>query len=111
MQIRLPVPAIISIMHRVSGAVLFLSLPLLLWLLAAKPDHRPNRSNAFRSSSPIRWSSWCCSVCCGAYLHHLCAGMRHLLLDLDIGTDLEPARATSTPVLACSIVLTLVAGR
>jgi succinate dehydrogenase / fumarate reductase cytochrome b subunit len=43
-----------------------------------------------------------------AYLHHLCAGIRHLALDLDYGTDLPVARASSWAVLAVSMVLTLV---
>jgi succinate dehydrogenase / fumarate reductase cytochrome b subunit len=42
-----------------------------------------------------------------AYLHHLCAGIRHLALDLDYGTELATARASSWAVLAISAVLTL----
>jgi succinate dehydrogenase / fumarate reductase cytochrome b subunit len=45
-----------------------------------------------------------------AYLHHLCAGIRHLALDLDYGTELATARASSWAVLAVSVVLTLAAG-
>jgi succinate dehydrogenase / fumarate reductase cytochrome b subunit len=45
-----------------------------------------------------------------AYLHHLCAGIRHLALDLHYGTDLPAARATSWAVMAISIVLTLIIG-
>jgi succinate dehydrogenase / fumarate reductase cytochrome b subunit len=44
------------------------------------------------------------------YLHHLCAGIRHLTLDLNLGTDLAPARASSFAVLAISIALTLFVG-
>jgi succinate dehydrogenase / fumarate reductase cytochrome b subunit len=45
-----------------------------------------------------------------AYLHHLCAGIRHLALDLDYGTELAAARATSWAVLAVSLALTLAVG-
>jgi succinate dehydrogenase / fumarate reductase cytochrome b subunit len=45
-----------------------------------------------------------------AYLHHLCAGLRHLVLDLDYGTELVAARASSWAVLAASVALTIVAG-
>ncbi len=45
-----------------------------------------------------------------AYLHHFCAGIRHLALDLHYGTTLAAARATSWVVLGVSIVLTLVVG-
>ena len=42
-----------------------------------------------------------------AYLHHLCAGLRHLGLDLDYGTELAAARASSWAVFVVSGVLTL----
>ncbi|MGH8701341.1 MAG: succinate dehydrogenase, cytochrome b556 subunit, partial [Burkholderiales bacterium] len=45
-----------------------------------------------------------------AYLHHLCAGIRHLALDLNYGTELAAARASSWAVLAIGILLTLVVG-
>jgi len=44
------------------------------------------------------------------YFHHLLAGIRHLLLDLDLGTDLAPARMSSALVLGVSIALTVLAG-
>jgi len=37
--IRLPIPGIVSILHRISGVLLFISLPLLLWLLAGTLDN------------------------------------------------------------------------
>ncbi len=45
-----------------------------------------------------------------AYLHHFCAGIRYLLLDLDKGIDLKPARQSSVIVLAVSLALTLIIG-
>jgi succinate dehydrogenase / fumarate reductase cytochrome b subunit len=108
-KIRFPVTAIVSGMHRISGTVLFLFIPLLLWLLQQSLA-TPESFEAFRSavSSPLLKL-----VLLGllwAYLHHLCAGIRHLALDLDCGTDIGPARATSKAVLIVSIGLTLVAG-
>ena len=43
-----------------------------------------------------------------AYLHHFCAGIRYLLIDLHIGDDLAPARRSSVVVLAVSLALTLI---
>jgi succinate dehydrogenase / fumarate reductase cytochrome b subunit len=45
-----------------------------------------------------------------AYLHHLCAGIRYLLLDLHRGIDLESARRSSAVVLVVGVALTLVVG-
>jgi succinate dehydrogenase / fumarate reductase cytochrome b subunit len=45
-----------------------------------------------------------------AYLHHLCAGIRFLFLDIHKGIDLPTARVTSVIVLAASIALTAVLG-
>ncbi len=108
-RIRLPLAGVVSIMHRVSGAVLFLFLPLLLWLLQHSLAS-PQTFDAFRSavSSPLLKMTllgllW-------AYLHHLCAGVRHLALDLDYGTELGTARVSSVIVLVVSIGLTLIAG-
>jgi succinate dehydrogenase / fumarate reductase cytochrome b subunit len=43
-----------------------------------------------------------------AYLHHFCAGIRYLLIDLHVGDDLVPARRSSVVVLVISIALTLI---
>jgi len=108
-KIRFPVMAIVSGMHRISGAVLFLFIPLLLWLLQQSLATQQT-FESFKSavSSPLLKL-----VLLGllwAYLHHLCAGIRHLALDLDRGTELGAARASSHVVLIVSVGLTLAAG-
>ena len=105
LQIRLPVPGVISIMHRVSGAVLFLTIPVLLTLfdLSLESPQTFLRLKAVFSHCAFKL------VMIGliwAYLHHLFAGIRHLALDLHYGTELPAARATSWAVLAGAIVLT-----
>lgn len=108
-QIRLPLPALVSILHRVSGAVLFLLLPLLLTWFEMSLES-PQAFARFQSVS----SHWAIKLIlfgvAWAYFHHLCAGIRHLALDLDYGTELAAARASSWAVLAVSVVLTLAAG-
>ena len=107
MQIRLPLPALVSILHRVSGAWLFLFLPFLLVLFEASLQS-PQTFARFK----LLLSYWVIKLIVigliWAYLHHLCAGIRHLALDLHYGTDLPAARASSWAVLAVSIGLTLV---
>ena len=104
-QIRLPLPALISILHRLSGAALFLLLPLLLVLFEMSLES-PQSFARFK----LVFGHWTIKlVLTGltwAYLHHLCAGIRHLFLDLDYGTELAAARASSWAVLAVSLALT-----
>jgi len=108
-QIRLPVPGLVSILHRMSGAVLFLLLPSLLVLFELSLES----AQTFARFEAV-FSLWAIKLIVigvvWAYLHHLCAGIRHLALDLNYGTELAAARASSWAVLAISILLTLVVG-
>ena len=108
-QIRLPLPGVVSILHRVSGAALFLLLPFLLVLFEFSLES-PQTFARFK----LAFSHWAVKLVltgvAWAYLHHLCAGIRHLALDLDYGTELGAARATSWAVLATSAVLTVAVG-
>jgi succinate dehydrogenase / fumarate reductase, cytochrome b subunit len=106
MQIRLPLPGLVSILHRVSGAALFLFIPFLLVLFELSLQS-PQTFAHFK----LVFSYWPVKLIMigllWAYLHHLCAGIRHLALDLHYGTDLPAARATSWVVLVISIGLTV----
>jgi succinate dehydrogenase / fumarate reductase cytochrome b subunit len=108
-QIRLPVPGLVSILHRASGAMLFLLLPFLLVLFELSLES----AQTFARFKAV-FSYWAIKLIvlglAWAYLHHLCAGIRHLALDLDYGTELGAARASSWAVLAISIVLTFGVG-
>ena len=109
-RIWLPLPGIVSILHRVSGAVLFLfGIPLLLFAVhrsLASPESHANLMAVLGHplvklvSIGLLW----------AYLHHFCAGIRYLLIDLHIGDDLAPARRSSVVVMVVSIALTLIIG-
>ncbi len=109
-RIRLPLPGIVSILHRVSGALLFLAgIPLLLAAVAfslASPESYAQFKGAF--AHPIAKLALIGFV--WAYLHHFCAGIRYLLLDLLKGIELGPARRSSVVVLVVSVALTLIAG-
>jgi len=108
-QIRMPVPAFISILHRVTGAALFLSIPLLLYLLDLSLQTEQSFA-LFKSTLAHPFMKLLLIGLVWAYLHHLCAGIRHLALDLHYGVGLEAARATSWAVLAVSVGLALVFG-
>lgn len=106
LQYRLPPPGMVSIMHRVSGALLFLLLPLLLWLfdLSLTSEISYARLQAIASNFFVKLVlvglAW-------AFLHHLVAGVRYLLLDLDIGVDKPAARTSALAVFWISLPLAL----
>jgi succinate dehydrogenase / fumarate reductase, cytochrome b subunit len=105
--IRLPLPGKVSILHRVSGAGLFICLPVILWLFSASL----NSAETYATFKAVFASLPAKVVLAGliwAYLHHFCAGIRFLLLDLHIGIDKETANKSAVGVLAVSIPLTLI---
>ncbi|GAB3264801.1 succinate dehydrogenase, cytochrome b556 subunit [Chitinimonas naiadis] len=108
-KIRLPIPGIVSILHRVSGALMFLAIPVMLWLLAGSLSSEA-RYDVFRGfiSHPIVKLGLIAVL--WAYLHHACAGIRFLLLDVHKGLELETARNTAKAVLVVSLVLTAIIG-
>ena len=103
--INLPLPGKVSILHRVSGFGLFLFLPVLLWLFQTSLTS-PESFAGFKALAAM----WPAKVILGgliwAYLHHFCAGIRFLLLDLHIGIEKEAAVRSSAAVLVVSIALT-----
>lgn len=107
--IRLPLPGILSIIHRISGAGLFLLLPFLLWLFQSSLTS----PETFASVKGVVAHPLVKIVLLGLiwfYMHHFCAGIRYLLLDLHKGIELEAARLSSKIVFAVSIALTLIIG-
>lgn len=109
MQIRLPLPGIVSIFHRVSGAGLFLCLPLLIWLFGASLG-TPEQLESFRAVHGNVFVKLILLGLLWAYLHHFCAGIRFLLLDAHVGIELAPARKTAAAVFVVSLALTAVIG-
>lgn len=105
---RLPPAGLVSIMHRVSGAALFLLLPFLLWLfeMSLMSELSYTRLEGFASGVFVKLVLL---GLCWAFLHHLVAGVRYLLLDLHIGTDKGPANTSALWVYFISLPLTLLA--
>ncbi len=101
---RLPAAGMISILHRVSGAALFLLLPFLLFLF--DKSITSEISFAFLQgyvSHPL--VKLVIVGCAWAYLHHFCAGIRHLIMDLHIGLSKEGAAKSAMIVFAVSLPL------
>ncbi|MEN3113054.1 succinate dehydrogenase, cytochrome b556 subunit [Uliginosibacterium paludis] len=114
MQIRLPLPGIVSILHRVSGAGLFLCLPVLIGLFGASLGS-PEQLETYRAVvgftlAGIPLVKLLLLGLLWAYLHHFCAGIRFLLLDMHVGIELASARTSAVVVLAVSLTLTVLLG-
>ncbi len=107
--IKLPLAGFVSILHRVSGALLFLALPLLLWGLQASlrsiETYTSLMELLLHPSSKLVWLGllW-------AFLHHFCAGIRYLAIDLHLISSLAQARASSQWVMGVSLLLTVLIG-
>ena len=106
---RLPWAGKVSILHRISGAVLFLLLPFILYLfdqsLASELSYQ--KFQAFTSSILVK------IICLGliwCFLHHFCAGIRYLLLDLEIGVEKSESNRSAIIVLVVGLVLTAIVG-
>jgi succinate dehydrogenase / fumarate reductase cytochrome b subunit len=92
-----------------SGAALFLFIPFMLVLLELTLE---SPAGFLRFKAVL--THWAVKLLViglvWAYLHHLLAGIRHLALDLDYGTELPAARASSLAVLVIGIVLAITFG-
>jgi len=106
LRIRQPLPAMISLMHRISGVLLFLAIPLLLTALQESLAS-PARFNILQQSSEFKLALF---FLCAAYAYHFFAGLRFLLLDLHWGTALKFARLTSWAVLGATLLSILLLG-
>lgn len=110
-EIRLPLPGWISILHRISGALLL--FPLTAWLLYLLDSSLASEAGFERIRThylqmPVVKAGLLLFI--WAYCHHFCAGIRFLLLDLNKGIELRQARASSVAVLIVSLALTAVFG-
>ncbi|BBL34729.1 succinate dehydrogenase cytochrome b556 subunit [Nitrosomonas stercoris] len=110
LKIREPLPAIISILHRISGVLLFFpGIPLLLYglqLLLASPESFAYLQSILAhplSKLLLIFTIW-------LFLHHFFAGIRHLGLDMHYGLQLQQARFSSKLVLIFNVILTVLMG-
>lgn len=108
-QIQLPLSGYVSILHRLSGALLFVALPLLLLLLDQSLRSIETYTNLTEHlAHPVLKLAllglmW-------AFLHHFCAGLRYLAIDLHMLPTLAAARAASRWVMTVSLTLTVLLG-
>lgn len=107
-QIQLPVGALASIGHRISGVVLALGVPVFVYLLASSLE---NEQSFARVASQLRLVPVKAAlvVLVWALSHHVLAGVRHLLSDFDIGSPLRSARRSAWLVNLGGVALAVLA--
>ena len=108
LRIHLPLAGWVSILHRVSGALLFAALPSGVWALSVSlSDEAGFQRMADCVTHPLTrlfllFLTW-------AFAQHFFAGLRHLALDVHFGVSLRQARQTSITVFLASGLVTLLA--
>ena len=103
---RFPLASIVSILHRVSGALLFVLLPFILFLLEKSLTSEMS-FDYFRGLASHWFVKLILLALAWAYLHHFCAGIRHLFMDVHIGGSKDGSRKSAASVLIASALLTL----
>ena len=116
LQYKLPPAGWVSILHRVSGALMFVLLPLIVWLLDVSLGSEISYerfSNAFVAGIgfvPAFLLKLIVLALIWAYLHHFFAGLRHLWMDATHAVSKEFGRQSAVVTLVLSLLLTLALG-
>jgi succinate dehydrogenase / fumarate reductase cytochrome b subunit len=109
LQIRFPIGALLSILHRVTGVVLVLAIPLLVYLLQLLNSGESGfaEGRSLLQSIPGKLAV---SLILWTLIQHTLSGIRHLLMDLDFGYQKHVARNTARIAFALSISLIITTG-
>ena len=107
--IKLPPSGIVSILHRISGLILFFALPLLLLML----QYSLRSIETYTQLMNVLAHPIIKLMLIGllwAFLHHFFAGLRYLAIDVHFLSSLAQSRASSKLVLFVSLILTILIG-
>jgi succinate dehydrogenase / fumarate reductase cytochrome b subunit len=107
--IRFPIPAIVSILHRISGLILFLLIPVLLWALqlSLASEYHFNELQQALTTPCAKIIIFCALA---ALIYHFVAGIRHLLMDIHIGEELKSGRIGAILTMIISLLLIIMTG-
>lgn len=107
--LKYPPMAIASILHRISGILLFLLMPMMLYFL----DLSLRSAESFDHLQKVILSP-CCKFLLWAFgaamIYHILAGIRHLLMDLGFGEQLTAGRKSAVTVIVLAIILIIFLG-
>jgi succinate dehydrogenase / fumarate reductase cytochrome b subunit len=113
---RLPLAALVSILHRVSGALMFVLLPFLVWLFDQSVTSEVSYevfASAFVAGLGFvpGWGvKLVCLALIWAFLHHFVAGVRHLWMDMTHSVSKAQGQSSAVLTLASSLLLTAALG-
>ncbi len=113
---RLPAAGIVSILHRVSGVLMFLLMPFIIWMFDVSVSSEISFSRFTSAFGPgIGFvPGWFVKLTAlaliWAYLHHFIAGLRHLWMDINHAVSKEFGKSSAVVTLTLSVGLTLILG-
>jgi succinate dehydrogenase / fumarate reductase cytochrome b subunit len=113
---RLPIAGLVSILHRASGALMFVLLPFVIWLFDSSITSEVSFERfayAFEAGIgfvPAFVVKLVVLALIWSYLHHFIAGVRHLWMDATHSVSLEQGRSSALVTIAASLLLTVVLG-
>ncbi len=107
--IRQPIAAIISILHRISGVILFLLIPFILWGLSLSLSSQQDFQHIYQilTTPSMKFFVWCFLA---AFTYHFVAGIRHLFMDAGIGESLNGGRLTAVLTVVITFILMILIG-
>ncbi len=116
LQYRLPLAGVVSILHRASGGIMFVLLPLVIWFFDTSVTSEVSYesfTSAFGAGIGFV-PGWIVKLLALAliwsYLHHVIAGVRHLWMDATHSVTKEQGRSSAVVTLGLSLVLTVALG-
>ncbi len=109
MSIRFPIVAIVSILHRISGVVLFLFIPILICTLdkSLAGVEEFNGLVQFFANAWVKFITW---GFLALLLYHLVAGLRHILMDMGLGETKEGGVQGAYLMLLLAVIVIILAG-
>jgi succinate dehydrogenase / fumarate reductase cytochrome b subunit len=104
-----PPMAIVSILHRISGIVLFLLLPMMLYFLSLslRSVQSFDLLQTMLTCPTYKMMLW---VFTSAFIYHVIAGIRHLLMDIGVGEQLSASRQSARMVIVLAVIETILLG-
>lgn len=106
--IRFPIPAIVSILHRLSGVFLFILIPFALWGLSfSLTEYGFETIQEYMRSTWFKCIFWLLFI---PFTYHLVAGIRHLVSDVGVGTTLKGGRLSALLTFIISVIVVLLIG-
>ena len=103
---RLPLTALLSITHRITGVILAFGCAILIWILAAAAD-----SATSYGQLSVHFDSWYGQVFLFGFVFslymHFCNGLRHLFWDVGYGFELETVDLTAKLAIVVALIMTI----